>query len=711
MDKTVLQAVLAKINAAPADAAVPLSSEEAGLLDAFVAVRQKSGELNERERALLARVGRVLAAWKALSPHTEDRDRRQQWTLRRALDRALQDKHAVLNSEELYLLQSTQQSLASKAELSKADERMLRMLEETLHRYRIHQAAMDEAASSSPRSFPYGDGQAWADLIGAVPPERATPLNRLQAGDYFHGVTPAPVEFVGGCQVAMTVRTFEVTGPTHITGDVPSDVLLRVKQGSVTIEGFVTGHIVADGDIIIEGNAQGGWVVATRGSIVLHKALVGARVVAEGGAVWCTSVESAAHVYGWKGVAVHTSALSTQLAGRSVWVGEKLGGTVVEVCGPVAARAVESANQAPSVLCLQHEICSEVYGRYITDDMRAMRRTVGLHERSIESSTRLARFVRRLNQNCYRTAIFYVVGGVDAASVAAEFQDLQGLALHLDELTEIGETVARYYERVFAAGSTIGPEDVDFFTSEMAKSLAYLSQQAETMAREFQSRQHSVITQCIESCARSLRFVHKHAGTARGQTHFREVFLSHIRDWQALRAKTTKRVEDLMTRFDVPPELLERVQRESDTLDQLLQEVLFAAKSDAASGATTHAQPALIRVLLATVERNRKSIHTVQGHVDLARHEAARLRTQLAEMTVVQFADPRPGAVYVEAEQYEPGTVITTALELRQGIDGTLREVIVIGRPPENATRFVLEKNVLRRVETSSETVAAGAGA
>lgn len=700
MDKGQLQAVLARINGAPEGEEVPLCVEDVGILHAFVSVRQRSGDISVREKALLDRINAILASWKPPVESEDGLQRRQQVMLRKAIDKAQQHQWDSLHEDEISLLRSTHHVLSNLSEPNKANERLLHLLTDVLERHKTYivQRSHEDGVRSHERaagSF----GEACAAVMGVAPPEPDPAPTVLHAATSFQRVTPAAVGFVGGCPVSLTVRTFEVTGPTRIEGDIPSDVLLRVKDGSLEVNGFVTGHIVADGNVIIHGNVQGGWVIATRGSIMLDRALLGSRLVAEGGVVWCTSVEAAACVFGWRGVAIRETVLSSFLGGGCVWVGEKIAGTTVEVGGRVVTDTIEGANLGPSVICLEREISSEVYGRQVSEDIRAMRRAVSQHERTIQQGARLMRYVRMLSQNCYRTAIFYLVGGVSAASIAPEYQELQGLALHLEELLNSADSVSQFYERIFSADEVPDAEDVEFFTSEVQKSLDYIVQSAEGSSQEMHSRLQAVVSKHVQAFSRSLRFLQRNIDTPKGAAYFRDAYQRNVREWQEQYAKTRQKVEALVASFEVHPELLDRVHAERESLDRLLTEVMQQAGMGESSEEAVRAHSPLIRVLLSTIDRNRKSIQHVQDDVEHAWAEVNRLRAQLEEETAVHFADSTPGTVYLEARSMEPGTTITTAPELRQGVDGTMREVIVLQHPINDTTRFVLEKTVLRREE------------
>lgn len=704
MDKGHLQAVLARINAAPEGADVPLSVEDVGLLHAFVTVRQRSGEISPRERALIDRINELLTLWHPPSESGDDAQRRHQLMLRKAIDKAQQNNWSSLQPDEWELLRSTHHVLGNVQDPNKANARLHLLLTDLFKQHDAY-TARHAANNDDPdaRSTAAAFGERCAALIASPLPKSPPDATVLQAASFFQRVTPAAVGFVGGCAVSLVVRTFEVSGHTRIEGDIPSDVLLRVKDGSLTVDGFVAGHLVVDGDIIIRGNVQGGWVIATRGSVLLDRALLGSRLIAEGGAVWCTSVEAAACVFGWRGVAIKEAVLSSFLGGGGVWCGEKIAGSTVEACGPVVTPTIEGANLGPTVICLEREIASEVYGRHMTEDVRAMRRAISQHERTIQRGARLMRYVRMLSQNCYRTAIFYLVGGVRVASVAPEYQELQGLALHLEELLNSAESVTQFYDPIFTGGETRSEEDIEFFTAETIKSLEYIVSTVNGAGQDIETRFHSVILNHVQSFTRSLRFLQRNLETPKGASYYRDAFQRNIRDWRDQYAKTRQKIEALVATFEVHPDLLERVQTERDSLDKLLTEVMHQASTGDSAEEAMRAHSPLIRVLLSVVERNRKSIQHVYDEVEHARKEMMRLREKLAEETAVLFADTTPGAIYVEAESIESGTVITTVPELRQGVDGTMRDVIVLQQPVQSRTQFVLENNVLRRAESRLE--------
>ena len=154
MDKSQLQAVLARINAAPIGGEVPLTVEDAGLLHAFVTVRQRAGDLSARERALLNRVIGVLKAWKQPGETDEGSQRRQQMLLRKAIDKAQQNLWPAMHADEVALLQSTRQMLDGLVSKSKGNERLLALLNDLLKRYDDYQLRESTAQSAAAHQQP-----------------------------------------------------------------------------------------------------------------------------------------------------------------------------------------------------------------------------------------------------------------------------------------------------------------------------------------------------------------------------------------------------------------------------------------------------------------------------------------------------------------------------------------------------------------------------
>jgi hypothetical protein len=231
----------------------------------------------------------------------------------------------------------------------------------------------------------------------------------------------------------------------------------------------------------------------------------------------------------------------------------------------------------------------------------------------------------------------------------------------------------------------------------MLKSLAYVTQGPEGGA-EIASRLHGIVLEHAQTFERSLRFMQRNVDGPKGAAFFRDVFSRDVREWKELSEKTRLKLEHLVTTFEVHPDLLERV-RKDEPLDAVLAEVMRQVNAEASSGEAVRAHSPLIRFLMTTVDRNRKNLQGVEAELQEARNELARLRSRLGDEAAILFADAAPGSVYVEAQVYEAGTVITTSPELRHGVDGSLREVIGIQQPIVGTTRFVLEKSLLRRVE------------
>src|SRR5690606_31014919 len=93
-------------------------------LHAFVTVRQRSGEISPRERALIDRINELLTLWHPPSESGDDAQRRHQLMLRKAIDKAQQNNWSSLQPDEWELLRSTHHVLGNVQDPNKANARL-----------------------------------------------------------------------------------------------------------------------------------------------------------------------------------------------------------------------------------------------------------------------------------------------------------------------------------------------------------------------------------------------------------------------------------------------------------------------------------------------------------------------------------------------------------------------------------------------------------
>ena len=285
----VLQAALDKLSS-QGFRAESLNPEECDALRAYAVNRLADPRLSEGERNECHRIQELLAdhpSGGALpATDTEALRRRNNWTLRGAIEKGLRGAASEIDSNELRLIENTLRELSALSEPAANHIRLLRLLEQTLDAYYNFYA---ESVTAKPAT------------TGASHEDESQPpsieITAVSCETFFQGAQRQKLDLLGPLTIGQNLYAYEHSGDLRLHGDMPQDKALVIHDGGLRITGSVSGVVQVDRDITVEGNLSGGTLLSNAGSIAVDRVLAGSRLLTLRGGACCSAVERASLVY------------------------------------------------------------------------------------------------------------------------------------------------------------------------------------------------------------------------------------------------------------------------------------------------------------------------------------------------------------------------------------------------------------------------------
>lgn len=696
MDRALLTRTLDTVKHLPPGVAHDFNVEEAGVLKAFLKSRENAPGLSPAEQALHRKIISSLGAWQGMksapkASRDQGADQRSQFTLREVIDKVQQDRWDEITDDEMQLVKSTYDVVSRCEDKTRKNVRLKSLLKQTLLKYEGHAKGRPANASESPTVF---TGDAIANNTGPI---AKPPKHQLMAATDFKGGTKKSLKYVGDIEADVMVRVFEYDGETVVAGDIPSDVLVTVKNGGITVDGFVAGNIVADESIIINNNVQGALIVSEKGDISVERCLLGTRLVAKAGNVACQHMEAPERVFAWGEVKVDGPILGGHVRAKNIRAKEHAVSAELHCCGDITLGAVESGPRSPTIICLRKALTSEDYGRDIDDENRQKSKRVQQLENEIDTIEEQDKFTHNLVHNCFRTALFYLYGGVDSAKEVMELQGLQIRLAHLGQILSLTEGIAKYFETVDEEDDSSDGTDHKEFFFEVGESLTIIAKDIEDLPVEFGAVHRRYVLDRADELKSLLRFLRIACEDDTSEDFLHDKFKPAASRWRAALGDCKRLIKEVIARFELEPDLLFRIENDPHSLEGMLEETLKTYCSGPVKNQRQRATSPLIRLLKTSASRFLKGIKRNQEKVVSARAEAKKLREELARDAVVLYGDKISGACRVTAGQFDRGVIFTTKPGKLDGFDCNVARVIVLSNPIKESTTFQLRDSLIQR--------------
>lgn len=700
MDKAFLAKQLEIVKNLPAGQTFPFTLEGAGALGAFVKARANRPDISDTEKALHKKIIGLLKSWtesgsspKSTSLSDPEREKRTQLVLRVAIDKVSGDEIEKLSSAEVKLLKATHAIFTRKSDSGDvSNPRLAELLENTLDSIEKNKDRLLNAdADSIFESTGIAEESTQDDRI----------VNSLVADKVLGDIKTTAKSKIEEIDLEINVRVFEYTGNTHIDGDIPNDVFIKVKNGSLSVDGFVSGYLAADNDIRIEGNIQGGGAISNYGSIELERSLMGAVLVSKRGNITCEHLEGPRVVFAWETLTVKGPCMAGPITAGQMKLEGKVVSATLHSCGHIEAAAFDTSSRDDTVIYLSTHIKCDEYHREISDHLDRKYSRITELNRKIKRAEESDAFLLNYINNLYRTGLFFLLGGVESASTATTASELQGRqirGLYLGQIISFAKGVSKFYAEALENPKEIDRDTVEDYDYDNRDMFTSLKDEIESIPIEFGETHQSYLSERLGELKYLIRAVHAEYMNGKEMATLKEAFPKRLNQWLSDQHEIARIVSQMIEKFGLDEEVLERIEHEPDKLEDMLNETMTRLEKSSDPKESMRAASPLIRLLRRSAERSLRSMENSVDDVRKYRKELKNIIETLEREAAVKLAPQVPSATLVRAGRFASDVIITASPVARRGRDTTLAKVIVLAEDIEKETTFVLLDRMIQRL-------------
>lgn len=669
--------------------------EGASVLEAFVHARSKQPELSSAERALHQKITNVLRLWNHSKSTPQKRndqngtEKRHQLILRAAIDKVKNEKFSEITEEDIKLLHATKDLLEQRNEKGgHSNPHLCDLLTKTIVSLDKHKNKIAQVQNNS--VFDTENPTEHMTTTSKV-------VNDLMADEVFEDIQVTSLNIVEDVDIKITARIFEYTGETVISGDIPKDVMVKVNKGGITVNGFVTGYLIADNDITVHGNIQGGGAITNTGSIKLERSLLNTTLIAKCGDITCEHIEAPDTCFAWGTLTIDGPCMGGDItAGHIIINGKAMAGTF-QSCGHVKVDSLETSKRAPTVVYLSNTIECKAYNREMSPKMLSLGREVNANTKEIKVAEEKDSFTLHMIYTAYRTALFYLFGGVDSASTAIDLQGHQTKALYLSRLIGFAEEYEKFYTEAYDNREDFDSETITDFVQSAHEAFTLIKEDIAAIPEDFGSTHRQFLQdRCGEYTYMSQK-LKREFEVDDDSTFLKKDFVKFIDQWRKYKEDTNAKAQELIDSFGLDKELLKRMKHEPETLEELLDSTTEKLESSTDPEDARRLKSPLMRLLKTTACRLKRSIEMSHTKISEYRRSINLARKELLDSYAVQYRDTVPGGCSLVAGHIAPEVIITASKLSRRGRDTNMAKVIVLSKPIENETEFHLWENMVQR--------------
>ncbi len=684
MDRTLLLKAVNKVKGLAESGAV-LSAEEAGVLELYLSTRPASETAQgPEEHDLCARIREVLALWEQSSgagPGVDGLQESGQRVLGEALGKLQRaDDHAV-SPAELELVRATQAAL-SRREGGGANKLKL-LIDRLLVQYEARQPSRTEPTVSKAQA--------------AAPAAPGEVANHIHAESFFEERAKRRVDSLHGIEADLSARVYELDGETVLDGDVPDDALLVVRNGGITINGFMGGSVVAAQDITINGNVSGGWVVSAEGDIDTGRALSGSSLIAKQGSVRAKRMEAPSCVFAFGDLRVRGDVSGGKLLGRNIQIEGAVSGAELHAVGRIEAERFETCARSHTLICLRETLCCEDYGQPLDPGHRKLHRSIGKHQYDARALSQIIGYAWRDVYDAQRTILFYLLGGAATTQGVRALRGLQCQATYFTGLAETAKKLARLLRSQMQARRGIPADDIKVVAHECIDALRHIEDETETTANAFDLRHKGVIIRAArEQCARALALA-KGEMDAPTMAEVLPELETKACQWKAqaeeLLAKLAEQVQD----FGLDPKVVRNIEEQTDRLGGMLDQVFAEVDKRPDSERYRRARSSVVRLIQATISRNLDNIGQWERRLQETRTVLDKVRGALDASGAYVLPSKEGGRTEARARTFEAGVIIVMNPASRADPVNTAEERLELGSALAEPTTFTLYRGALHQ--------------
>lgn len=486
-------------------------------------------------------------------------------------------------------------------------------------------------------------------------------IREVKVEELFNDKPRKAVNAIGGIRTRITVRQAEVSGSVQINGDIPEECLLVVKNGNAKINGMVFGHLLATGDITVTENVQGGWIVSTRGDISVDRILVGTHVVSMTGDVACSAMEFADTAFAWKGMSVSGDVIGGTILAGNIKVDGKVAGAELHSIGSIEVSEFEVASRGKTVVCLRDVITCNEYGHPLEGSPLALKRSMGKSRYQAEISEGLIKNLEKDSQDCFRTMLYYLIGGTEKTVVVQSLRSAQSEAIYIDQLVVTAQSLRDSLQSVMASGSESAlKEEVAIIANECVAAINTIRSTASNSSIKFSANRQERFMVACRSAETAISGICKAQVCQEDLSNTMKLIVALLVQWRGSYRTLLREIDEIVTEFGMDSASSRRIEAEPESLERTLNATLEKTKSNPNGQRAKRARQPVMRLMQKNVERNHRNIEVWTKKLEEAQKEIANAQTLLTREALVLFGYSEHGKNYVTANAFSEGVAITT---------------------------------------------------
>lgn len=688
MDRTLLLNAVNKVKGLTESETTSLSAEEAGVLELYLSTREAALEsLSPEEQMLCERIRDVLAQWSrpgAETGETKPGAPDNQRMLRAALDKLQRGEDTRVSQAEVELIRATQAALARRTNGS--PNKLKQLIDRLLAEYDARSAAPEPEVAGAAAS-------------GEPAETRAEPgkpaANHLNAETFFAERPRRRVESLDGIETDLHAAVYEVEGETVLDGDVPDDAVVVVRNGGITINGFMGGSVVAAQDITINGNVSGGWVVSTEGNVGAQRALANSSLVAKKGSVRAEHMETPSCVFAFGDLRVRGDVHGGKLLGRNIQVDGTVSGAELHGVGRIEAGRFQTSARAYTIICLRETLCCEDYGQTLDPAQRKLHRSIGKHQYDSRVLAQLIRYAKRDIYDAQRSILFYLLGGVATTQGVRALRGLQSQATYFTGLFETADRLARLLRSQTEARRGIPAEDIKVVAHECIDALRHIEDEVETTANAFHLEHKGAIVRAARDlCQQAVALAKGELDDAAMKQLWPELEAKR-EHWKELAGELAQGVETQVREFGLEPAVVRSITSETGKLEGMLEHVFAEIAKKPDTERYNRARSTVVRLIQTTISRNAGNVENWERRLCETERTLDSVRDSLDASGMYLLADGPDGAVQVRARAYDAGTVVVANPASRADPLNTAEDKLELDAARADPTVFTLYRGML----------------
>lgn len=523
----------------------------------------------------------------------------------------------------------------------------------------------------------------------------------IQCAALFAEPKRKPVKSLNGIEVDLLVSPHEFEGDTVLEGEVPDSALVIVKKGSLTIHGFVSGNVVAEQGVTIDGNVSGGIIISPRGQIKAQNALANSQLLAMASSVEISAAENPACVFGWTGITVAGDTHGGRFVGGQISIGGTATGSELHSTGAITVGALEVPPRGQTLVCLRNEISCEEFGRPMGQDERRLRRSIGKFVYARGIMHRLVRYAERDIQDSYLTFLYLLLSTRLDPQKMSVMRGIQAQANFLSEISAICELLIQTLSEIWKTPQA-SQEEFEPLADYCINSLTTIAEDTVTMANAFRLNNRPYIVGCCDEITKLVQAIKRQAITKPLALSAVTKLRDRKRGCDEMRAELLNGSEEYVSSMGLDPNVARSVEAQPHKAEAMVQKVREQLEKDPQNPRYPRLRSPLARLLQNTVDRSRKNIGSWQGTLREAELQLKDVRERLGANSTALFASNDPGATYLQAGRIAAGVTLAGASKNGLAPLESAASQIVISAPINAPSRFVLHGLDIQRRNAES---------